>query len=74
MSLVMLDLDGLKGVNDTHGHQAGDERLQALARAIDVTRRAGDSAFRIGGDEFAVVFRTPAASERSGSCSVSPRR
>ena len=56
MSLVMLDLDGLKRVNDTHGHQAGDERLQALARAIDVTRRAGDSAFRIGGDEFAVVL------------------
>ena len=56
MSLVMLDLDGLKRINDTHGHQAGDERLQALARAIDVTRRAGDGAFRIGGDEFAVVL------------------
>ena len=56
VSLVMLDLDGLKRVNDTHGHRAGDERLQALARAINVTRRAGDSAFRIGGDEFAVVL------------------
>ncbi len=56
MSLVMLDLDGLKRVNDTHGHQAGDERLQALAKAIDATRRSGDSAFRVGGDEFAVVL------------------
>jgi diguanylate cyclase (GGDEF)-like protein len=56
MSLVMLDLDGLKRVNDDHGHQAGDDRLQALARAIEATRRAEDRAFRIGGDEFAIVL------------------
>ncbi|MGZ4187926.1 MAG: bifunctional diguanylate cyclase/phosphohydrolase [Solirubrobacteraceae bacterium] len=56
MSLVMLDLDGLKYVNDHHGHQVGDERLRALANAIRSTHRAGDSAFRIGGDEFAVVL------------------
>ncbi|HEY8765325.1 MAG TPA: diguanylate cyclase [Solirubrobacteraceae bacterium] len=56
MSLVMLDLDGLKQVNDVFGHQAGDERLQALATAICATQRAGDSAFRVGGDEFAVVL------------------
>jgi diguanylate cyclase (GGDEF)-like protein/putative nucleotidyltransferase with HDIG domain len=56
MSLVMLDLDDLKTVNDGQGHQAGDERLQALALALRVIQRAGDSAFRIGGDEFAVVL------------------
>jgi diguanylate cyclase (GGDEF)-like protein/putative nucleotidyltransferase with HDIG domain len=56
LSLVMLDLDDLKTVNDGLGHQAGDERLQALAAALGVTQRAGDSAFRIGGDEFAVVL------------------
>jgi diguanylate cyclase (GGDEF)-like protein/putative nucleotidyltransferase with HDIG domain len=56
MSLVMLDLDGLKQVNDILGHQAGDERLQALATAICACQRAGDSAFRVGGDEFAVVL------------------
>lgn len=56
MSLVMLDLDGLKQVNDSQGHQAGDERLQALARAIEATYRDGDHAFRTGGDEFAVVL------------------
>jgi diguanylate cyclase (GGDEF)-like protein/putative nucleotidyltransferase with HDIG domain len=56
LSLVMLDLDDLKIVNDTLGHQAGDERLQALADALRTTQRAGDGAFRIGGDEFAVVL------------------
>jgi diguanylate cyclase (GGDEF)-like protein/putative nucleotidyltransferase with HDIG domain len=56
MSLVMLDLDDLKGVNDTLGHQAGDERLRGLATAIRSIQRAGDSAFRIGGDEFAIVL------------------
>jgi diguanylate cyclase (GGDEF)-like protein/putative nucleotidyltransferase with HDIG domain len=56
LSLVMLDLDNLKTVNDTLGHQAGDERLQALATALRTMHRAGDSAFRIGGDEFAVVL------------------
>ncbi len=56
LSLVMLDLDDLKSVNDQLGHQAGDERLRALANAIRTTQRAGDSAFRVGGDEFAVVL------------------
>jgi diguanylate cyclase (GGDEF)-like protein/putative nucleotidyltransferase with HDIG domain len=56
LSLVMLDLDDLKTVNDQQGHQAGDERLGALADAIRRTQRAGDSAFRVGGDEFAVVL------------------
>ena len=56
LSLVMLDLDDLKAVNDRLGHQAGDERLRALADALRTTHRAGDSAFRIGGDEFAVVL------------------
>jgi diguanylate cyclase (GGDEF)-like protein/putative nucleotidyltransferase with HDIG domain len=56
LSLVMLDLDNLKTLNDSAGHQAGDERLQALAGAMRTAHRAGDTAFRIGGDEFAVVL------------------
>jgi diguanylate cyclase (GGDEF)-like protein len=56
LALVLLDVDDLKTVNDTHGHQAGDERLQALARAIRATGRGADLAYRVGGDEFAVIL------------------
>jgi diguanylate cyclase (GGDEF)-like protein len=56
LSLVLLDLDGLKAVNDRFGHQAGDERLQAVAQAIRDSQRATDLAYRIGGDEFAVIL------------------
>ena len=56
LPLVMIDLDGLKAVNDTLGHQAGDERLQDTAKAIRDSRRASDLAYRIGGDEFAVIL------------------
>ncbi len=56
LSLVLLDLDGLKAVNDRFGHQAGDERLQAVAAAIRSSQRAGDLAYRIGGDEYAVIL------------------
>jgi diguanylate cyclase (GGDEF)-like protein len=56
LALVIVDLDDLKTVNDSHGHQAGDERLQALADAIRATGRGADIAYRIGGDEFAVIL------------------
>ena len=56
LALVLLDLDDLKAVNDTQGHQAGDERLQALADAIRATGRGVDVAYRVGGDEFAVIL------------------
>jgi diguanylate cyclase (GGDEF)-like protein len=56
LALVLLDLDGLKAVNDRFGHQAGDERLQSVAEAIRASQRAGDLAYRIGGDEFAVIL------------------
>ena len=52
----MLDLDGLKAINDQLGHQAGDERIQGLADAIRDSRRATDVGYRIGGDEFAVIL------------------
>ena len=56
LALVLLDLDGLKAINDNLGHQAGDERLQATAAAIRTSQRATDLAYRIGGDEFAVIL------------------
>ncbi len=54
--VVVLDLDGLKDVNDTWGHAAGDDLLRRAGEAIRRTLRAADQAFRIGGDEFALVL------------------
>jgi diguanylate cyclase (GGDEF)-like protein len=56
LSLIMIDLDGLKGINDGLGHQAGDEHLMTLADAMRATARASDGIYRIGGDEFAIVL------------------
>ncbi len=56
--LLLMDCDKFKAVNDTHGHQAGDEVLEVLAGIIRDSVRAGtDGAFRLGGDEFAVILR-----------------
>ncbi|MDA0169601.1 diguanylate cyclase [Solirubrobacter taibaiensis] len=64
LALVLVDLDGLKTINDTHGHQVGDERIKALADALLQSSRATDTAYRIGGDEFAVLL--PGASAWGG--------
>jgi diguanylate cyclase (GGDEF)-like protein len=55
-SLVMIDLDHFKAVNDTYGHLFGDSVLQALARVLDQTARKTDVACRYGGEEFAVLL------------------
>ncbi|MFL5944656.1 MAG: diguanylate cyclase [Gaiellaceae bacterium] len=62
LALVILDLDELKTLNDTQGHAAGDEALKQIADALRATIRSGDNAFRIGGDEFAVIL--PEADEQ----------
>ena len=54
--LVICDLDGFKVLNDHFGHPAGDEALQVFARILQDAVRKGDDAFRIGGDEFALVL------------------
>lgn len=56
LSLVMLDLDGLKETNDLHGHQRGDEHLVLLAGVLLETLRRSDIAFRVAGDEFVVTL------------------
>jgi diguanylate cyclase (GGDEF)-like protein len=56
LALIMLDLDRLKAVNDTHGHQAGDDRLQVLADALSETFGGAGRVYRVGGDEFAVIL------------------
>ena len=55
-SILMLDLDDFKDVNDTYGHPAGDAVLQRVAETIRSVVRKGDIATRIGGDEFAIIF------------------
>jgi diguanylate cyclase (GGDEF)-like protein len=56
-SLLMIDLDGLKEVNDNLGHQAGDDRICAAAECLESVLRDTDCAYRIGGDEFIVILR-----------------
>lgn len=56
LSLIMLDLDGLKQVNDRLGHLAGDALIRHVARKISSALRQIDSAARIGGDEFVVLL------------------
>jgi diguanylate cyclase (GGDEF)-like protein/putative nucleotidyltransferase with HDIG domain len=56
VGLVLVDVDGLKTVNDTNGHQAGDELIVCVSDAMRGTLRQRDVAYRIGGDEFAVLL------------------
>ena len=57
VSLVMVDLDRFKAINDTHGHPAGDRVLCVVADALRKALRSSDTAYRLGGEEFAVIAR-----------------
>ena len=54
--LGIIDLDGMKEVNDTQGHDAGDLLLQTFAKAIVACNRPEDKIYRIGGDEFSLIL------------------
>lgn len=54
-SVFFLDLDGFKPINDTYGHQVGDQVLQTIASRLKNTVRKEDTVVRVGGDEFAII-------------------
>lgn len=56
LTLVLLDIDHFKKINDDFGHEVGDHALQRIGRAVRHTFRSTDSACRYGGEEFALVF------------------
>jgi diguanylate cyclase (GGDEF)-like protein len=56
LSCIICDIDRFKSINDTHGHQAGDEILKSLAAILSNEMRTDDVASRYGGEEFALIF------------------
>jgi diguanylate cyclase (GGDEF)-like protein len=56
LSILAIDLDNFKVVNDEEGHAAGDHLLESVARRIEATIRASDAAARMGGDEFSILL------------------
>jgi diguanylate cyclase (GGDEF)-like protein len=62
VSLLFIDLDRFKHINDSQGHEVGDQVLRIVANRLDEELRADDFAARLGGDEFAVILSHPPAS------------
>ncbi len=65
VTLVLIDLDGFKEINDTHGHPFGDGVLQTIAQNVRRSLRATDVLARVGGDEFAILLPATARDDAS---------
>ncbi|HEY0163471.1 MAG TPA: GGDEF domain-containing protein [Edaphobacter sp.] len=63
LAVFMLDLDGFKQINDTHGHHAGDQLLRHVASSLTEHVSGFDSIARLGGDEFTLLACTPSSTE-----------
>ena len=66
LALLMFDLDRFKDVNDSYGHNAGDELLKQVAERFSARLRDGDVVSRLGGDEFAIVLQNIVHTEDAG--------
>jgi diguanylate cyclase (GGDEF)-like protein len=70
-AILNLDMDGLKSINDRHGHRAGDAAIRETAMRITSITRISDTVARLGGDEFGVILAD--ARDRAGAGSVAER-
>jgi diguanylate cyclase (GGDEF)-like protein/PAS domain S-box-containing protein len=71
VGLLVLDIDKFKSINDTHGHQVGDQLLQQFAQRLQAKLRETDTMARMGGDEFVVVL--PELRNRDGAAAVAEK-
>jgi diguanylate cyclase (GGDEF)-like protein len=67
-ALLYLDMDGLKRLNDVHGHAAGDAAIRALAERLALAAAPGHPAARLGGDEFALWLPGTDAASAQARC------
>ncbi|HTO57461.1 MAG TPA: diguanylate cyclase, partial [Pseudomonadales bacterium] len=70
MSVLLLDMDSFKSINDTHGHDVGDRVLQVIASVTQEVKRLSDVAARIGGEEFAMLLPD---TDREGAIKLAQR-
>jgi len=70
LSLIMIDVDHFKNVNDTHGHEAGDDALRCLAEVVALSVREGDLVARLGGEEFVALLPNARVAD---ACNVAER-
>lgn len=70
--IVLIDIDKFKQINDTHGHAYGDNVIKDLADVIRREIRVSDRAYRIGGDEFAVITSDASVTDRIKKAAGTP--